>query len=170
MLIDRSKLIEVLEDAYSAYYDLVKDVDTELPLVFRADYRDRDEHYFFTKSAKIWANEKNEYCYLFSAPRFDPETVKACVDFALADGLPRVQPHKEHQCTNIKVVFVADEADEEVRKAVRKLSYTKNYKFGLWGFSNLLAGIVDVETQKTVTNRAGHELTPFFTKLFAVRA
>ena len=87
MLIDRSKLIEVLEDAYSAYYDLVKDVDTELPLVFRADYRDRDEHYFFTKSAKIWANEKNEYCYLFSAPRFDPETVKACVDFALADAV-----------------------------------------------------------------------------------
>ena len=147
-----------------------EDVQTGLPLVFRADYKDLDEHYWFVKSAKVWVNEKNEHAYLFSAPSFDADSVKACVDYALADGLPRVRPHKEHQCTNIKVVFLADTADEDVRKAVRKLRFTKNYKFGLWGFTNLLAGLVDLETEKTVTNAAGHELATFFKKLFAVRA
>ncbi len=94
MQIDRATFLEVLKDAYSAYYDLAEDAETELPLVFRADYKDLDEHYWFTKSAKVWVNEKNEHAYLFSAPSFDAESVRACVDFALADGLPRVKPHK----------------------------------------------------------------------------
>ena len=169
MQIERSRFIEVLKDAYSAYYNLDETVQTELPLVFRADYKNQDEHFWFTKSAKVWINEKNEYCYLFSAPSFDEERVRACTDYALADGLPRVKPHKNHQCTNIKVVFVADTADDEVRKAVRKLSFTKNYKYGLWGYTNLLAGITDLAEKKTVTNAPGHELVPFFKKLFAVR-
>lgn len=169
MLIERSRFIDVLKDAYSAYYNLVEDVETELPLAFRADYKDRDEQFFLVKSAKIWANEKNEYAYIFSAPRFDAALVKACADYALADGLPRVRPHKEHQCTNIKVVLVSDEAGEEAEKAVKKLRFSQNYKLGLWGYTNLLAGIVDMQSKKTVTNFAGHELAPFFTKLFAVR-
>lgn len=88
MAIDRATFIEVLKDAYSAYYDITEDVDTDLPLSFRAAYKNMDELFFITKSAKIWVNEKNEYCYVFSAPSFDAETVKACVDFALKDGLP----------------------------------------------------------------------------------
>lgn len=170
MQIERSQFVEVLKDAYSAYYDLHEDTETELPLAFRAEYKDRDEHYWFVKSAQVWINEKNEHAYIFSAPSFDADTVKACVDFALADGLPRVKPHKDHQCTNIKVVFLADKADETVRKAVKKLNFTKNYKFGLWGYTNLLAGITDLAEQKTVTNGPGHELVSFFKKLFAVRA
>jgi len=169
MAVDRETFIEVLKDSYSAYYDIHDDVQTGLPLAFRADYRDRDEHYWFVKSAQVWINEKNEFAYVFSAPSFDAESVKACTDYALADGLPRVKPHKEHQCTNIKVVFLADRADDTVRKAVKKLNFTKNYKFGLWGYSNLLAGITDLETRKTVTNGPGHELVTFFRKLFAVR-
>ena len=169
MLIERKQFIEVLKDAYSAYYDLSEDAAAQLPLVFRADYKDRDEHYWFTKSAKVWVNEKNEYAYIFSAPSFDREAVRACVDYAWKDGLSRVKPHKEHQCTNVKVVFLADTADEEVRRAVKKLSFSKSYKLGLWGYSNLLAGIVDLAERKTVTNAAGHELVPFFRKLFAVR-
>ncbi len=170
MTLDRATFLEVLKDAYSAYYDIHDDVQTALPLAFRADYKNRDELFFLVRSATIWGNEKNEYCYLFSAPAFSPDIVKACVDYAITDGLPRVKPHKEHQCTNIKVIFLADTADEEARKAVKKLSFTKNYKFGLWGFTNLLAGIVDMETRKTVTNAAGHELVPFFKKLFDLRA
>ena len=169
MSIERGVFLEVLKDSYSAYYSLVEDVETELPLVFRGDYKSRDEQYFLSKSAKIWGNEKNEFAYVFSAPRFDADTVRRCVDFAWDDAMPRVQPHKEHQCTNVKAVFVADSLDADVAKAVKKLSRTKNYRFGLWGFSNLLAGAVDLGERKTVTNAAGHELADYFRKLFAAR-
>ena len=163
MAIERPVMLEVLKDSYSAYYTIVEDVEeTGLPLAFRADYKARDEQYFFTKSAKIWANEKNEYAYIFAAASFDPETVKKCLDYAWEDMLPRVQPHKEHQCTNAKAVFLADTLDADTIKVIRKASRTKNYHFGLQGFSNLLAGGVDLSTQKTYTNAAGNELADYF--------
>ena len=169
MAIERPYMLEVLKDSYSAYYTLVENVETELPLAFRADFRARDEQYFLTKSAKIWGNEKNEYAYIFSAPSFDPELVKRCLDYAWEDMLPRVRPHKEHQCTNAKVVFLADSLDEETMKLIRKDNRTKNYRHGLQGYSNLLIGAVDLSSRKTYTNTAGKELAAYFKKLFAAR-
>ena len=169
MAIERSVFLDILKDSYSAYYSIAEVEEGELPLAFRADYQARDEQYFLSKNAKIWGNEKNEFAYVFSAPVFDPALVRRCVDWAWEDGMPRVKPHKEHQCTNIKVVFIADSLDEETKKAVKKQSRTKNYRFGLYGFSNLLTGAVDLSDSSSVTNSAGHELSPYFRKLFAAR-
>ena len=170
MAFDRSEFLKVLKDSYSAYYSIVEDVKTDLPLAFRADYSSRDERYWLAKSIKYWSNEKNEYAYVFSAPSFTPEEVNRCMDWAIADMLPRVKPHGEHQCTNVRTVFLVDTATEETRKAVRKTRFTRSYHHGLQGFTNLLAGITELSTQKTVTNREGHELVPYFKKLFAARA
>ena len=170
MAIPRETFTEILKDSYSAYYSIVENIDTDLPLAFRADYCSRDERYWLTKSVKIWGNEKNEFCYIFSAKSFSPELAEKCMDWALADGLPRVKPHSEHQCTNVKVILIADSADEAVKKTVAKRAFTKNYRFGLHGYTNLLTGLTDLGTEKTVTNREGHELVPYFKKLFAARA
>ena len=61
MAITREVFTKVLKDSYSAYYSIHDDMETELPLAFRADYGARDEKYWLTKSVKVWANEKNEY-------------------------------------------------------------------------------------------------------------
>ena len=73
MAIDRATFLEIVKDAYSAYYTIlpVEEGEEELPLAFRAEYKVRDEQYFFVKSANIWSNEKYEYCFVFSAPSFD---------------------------------------------------------------------------------------------------
>ncbi len=92
------------------------------------------------------------------------------MEWAWQDGIPRVKPHSEHQCTNVKVIFIADSVDGATAESVQKMSRTKNYKFGLHGYSNFLTGITDLGTEKTVTNREGHELVPYFKKLFAARA
>ena len=69
-----------------------------------------------------------------------------------------------------KVIFIADSVSEETARTIKKKSATKNYKFGLHGYSNLLTGVTSLGTEKTVTNSAGHELVPYFKKLFAARA
>ena len=173
MAIPVSVFSDILKDAYSAYYSIHDDpaeLNPELPLVFRGDYASRDERYWLTQSVKYWGNEKNEYAYIFAADTFSPEQVQRCMEWAWNDGMPRVKPHGEHQCTNVKLVFIADSVPPETEKAIQKMSRTKSYKFGLHGYSNLLAGITDLGTEKTVTNREGHELVPFFKKLFAARA
>lgn len=170
MAIDRESFLKVLEDAYSAYYNIVPDVDAGgLPLVFRADYFSRNEMYFILKQNTIWGNETNEYLYLFSAERFDPDTVNKCMDYAIADMLPRVKPHKEHQYTNAKTVFVADSFDDETIKLIRKKKYSKSYNHSLFGYSTLLTVAVDLARQKAFTNSAGHDQQKFFKKLFSLR-
>ena len=171
MTIERGVFLEIVKDAYSAYYTIIpaEEGQEDLPLAFRAEYNVRDEQYFFVKSANIWKNEKHEYCFVFSAPAFDPALAKKCIDFSLQEMLPKVRPHKEHQCTNAKAVFLADTLDADTIKVIRRASRTKNYRFGLQGFSNLLAGGVDLSKQKTYTNAAGNELADYFRKLFAAR-
>ncbi|MEI3061448.1 MAG: hypothetical protein V8S72_00165 [Oscillospiraceae bacterium] len=76
--------------------------------------------------------------YMFAAESFDKELVDNCIDFALADGLPRVKPHKEHQYTNIAAIFVAESFDPATAKHIAKRSFSKSYKFSLHGYTELL--------------------------------
>ena len=168
MRIEREKFLNTLADSFSAYYDLhMAEGEQELPLSFRADYFSRAERYWLTKNITIWGNETNEFAYVFSAPSFDQALAARCIDYALDDGLPMVKPHKEHQYTNIKVILLADSVEQDVARYVKKRSFSKSYKFSLYGFSTLKSAIVDLGSQKTVTNSAGHELVSYFSKLFA---
>ena len=169
MPIERQSFLTILEDSFSAYYDIVPQEHPTLPMVFRGDYLKRDERYWLMKSIPIWASETGEFAYIFSAEQFSPELAKACIDFALEDGLPRVKPHKDPQHTDIKVRLIADSAQEETRRLVQKSSFTKNYHHSFWGFSNLLAAIVDLQEKKTYPNKAGYALEKYFRKLFDVR-
>lgn len=166
---ERQEFLEVLKDSYSAYYNVSEAAPEQAPLSFKAEYFSRDERYWLSKNIPIWGNETNEFAYVFSAPSFDKAAIDAAVKLALDDTLPRVKPHKEHQYTNAKVVFIADSVDDETAKYVSKQSFSKSYKFSLHGYTELKAGIVDLSTRKVATNRAGHELEKYFSKLFAGR-
>ena len=170
MAIERNQFLDILKDSYSAYYNISDaELPGDVPLVFRAEYFSRQEKYWIEKKNTIWGNETNEYAYVFSASSFDRELIKKCIDFALGEALPKVKPHKEHQYTNVKVVLVADNLDENEIKELTKREFSKSYKFSFHGFTNLLSAAVDLEKQKTYTNRAGSRLADFFKKLFAVR-
>ena len=168
---DRAEFLDVLKDSFSAYYDLFPENEdaAPLPLIFRADYYSRAEKYWLSKSITVWANETNEFAYIFSAPAFDAGLVDKCIEYALFEGLPRVKPHKEHQYTNIKVIFVADAFDDDTVAYVRKKKFSKNYHFSLHGFTELKTAAVDLQRQKAFPNRAGQELGDYFRKLFAAK-
>lgn len=171
MAIERDTFLDVLKDAYSAYYTLKPGEGAgELPLSFRAEYHSRDELYFFVKSANIWGNEKNEFAYIFSAPGFDAALAERCMDWALEDMLPRVKPHKEHQYTNAKVILIADALGQDAVDAVRKKHFSKSYGLlSVHGYTELITAGVDLSRAKTFANRAGNDLPKFFGKLFALR-
>lgn len=172
MALDRELFLNIVKDAYSAYYTIVDPLeeDVDLPMAFRAVYDALDERYFLTKSAKIWANEKFEYAYVFSAPSFDLETAGRCMDRALQDMLPKVKPHKQHQYTNCKVILIADSLSDDVIELVKKRSFSKSYGFlSTQGYTELLAAAVDLRKEKTYTNKVGNGLNKFFDKLFALR-
>ena len=168
MAIERQDFLRYLQDSFTAYYNITENDGsiTELPLCFQADFLQRGEKYWITKSVHIWANETNEFCYVFSDEFFDRSTAAKCIDFALDDGLPRVKPHKEHQYTNIKVIFVASAFEEDALEDIRSRKFSKSYHHSFWGYSSLLTGAVDLSSEKVVTNRAGAELVKYFRKIF----
>jgi hypothetical protein len=170
MALDRLQFLKALEDSYSAYYNIKKsDSKTELPLIFEADFYKRDERYFMIKSANLYGNEMNEFVYVFSEESFSKELSDACIQYAMDDGLPRVKPHKEHQYTNIKVIFVADSFDEEAEKDIASRRFQKSYHFSLWGYSSLITAAVNVRSETVRTNVAGREMKKYFSKLFTAQ-
>ena len=170
MAFDRLAFLGVLEDSYAAYYNIIKEnLPEEFPIAFRADFYKRDERYWLTKSVKYYGNETNEFVYVFSADSFTGENADACIRYALEERLPRVKPHKEHQYTNIKVIFIANEYEPEALKAISSFRFQKSYHFSLWGYSNLLTTAVDVNDEKVWTNPAGREMKKYFSKLFAAQ-
>ena len=93
------------------------------------------------------------------------------MDFALNEMLPKVKPHKQHQYTNCKVIFIADTLDGAMIDAVRKKKFSKSYGFlSTEGYTELLAAAVDLSAQKAYANRVGQDLEKFFGKLFALRS
>lgn len=170
MAIDRIDFLDALADSYSAYYDIRRsEPGGELPLIFEADYYSRAERFWLTKKITVWANETNELAYIFSAPTFDESLASKCIDFALADALPKVKPHKEHQYTNVKVLLVADVFDKPVLKFIQRKAFSKSYRHSLYGFTLLKAAAVDLSREKAFPNKAGYELSGYFKKLFTAR-
>lgn len=168
MAIDRVEFLEFLKGSYSAYYDILPPEEAlELPLAFKADYFQRSEAYWLSKKITTWANETNEFCYVFSAEFFDRSTVSKCMDYALDDGLPRVKPHREHQCTNIKAVFVASAFDDDALREIKSRRFQKAYRYSLWGYSHFCAGAVNLSNEKITVNAAALDLKKYITKLFA---
>ena len=168
MTVERERLIELLEDSYSAYYNISKEnLPAGLPLVFRAEFFKRDERYWLSKQIPIYGNEENEYFYLFSAPEFDVKSVSEAVDFALNEALPKVKPHKEHQYTNVKTLFVADSFSDEAVEFIKKKNFQKSYHFSFWGYSSLITCGVKTPECTVFYNRAGATMKSYFSKLLA---
>ena len=156
---DRSVILERLFVSYSAWYDVSPgDMGSGLPLQAMCLHHTRSEKYVLSKKAKLWAVELNDFLYLFSMPTLEKDQVEACVLFSIEDALPRVKPHKEHMYSFITAVFVADEADDDALKHVRKRKFFKSYKWGLCGSSPLKTAALDIRREKIVANNMGRDL------------
>ena len=98
------------------------------------------------------------------------ETVNRWTDWAVQDMLPKVKPHKEHQYTNAKVIFVADSLEKDAIRAVQKKRFSRSYgPLSVHGYTELITAAVDLSQSKAFANPAGNDLPKFFGKLFALR-
>jgi hypothetical protein len=129
-----------------------------LPLIAVCQHHTRSEKYVLSRKAMLWAVEVNDYLYLFSMPKLEKEQAQACISFSIEDALPRVKPHKEHMYSFITVVFVADEAEQDALKFIRRRRFNKSYKWGIYGSSPLKTAVLDIEKGKVETNNMGRDL------------
>jgi len=156
---DRSAILDRFINTYRSSYDIISgDMASGLPLEAVCQHHTRSEKFILIKKARLWAIEMNDYLYLFNVAKLVKEQVEACILFSIEDALPKVKPHKEHMYSFITAVFLADMAEQDALKYIKRRRFTKSYKLGIYGSSPLRLAALDIGQEKIVTNNMGRDL------------
>ncbi len=153
----RNFILPRITEAYSAYYDINK-MDGSTSLFARCDYHSRNSQYVLVKRAEIWASENHEYLYLHTVDTATTDVVSAIMDSTLADGEPRIVPHKTHMYTHLSAVIVCDSMSPDVVPLLKKMKKHRDYRLSLHGWMEFKIAVVDLSTGKIYTNPKGSQL------------
>lgn len=158
---NRQSILERLRAAYSVWFDVS---DGEGPESLFCQFHSRSEKYVLVKRAQLWAAENNEYVFIYSTPYLGSAEWQRFTEHALAEGQKHVVPHREHMYSYITAIILADDMDLSIIKDVRRIRFTKNYKFSLHGWSTLRVAALDVGKGAVYSNRQGKPVGKFLKK------
>ena len=156
MEMTRQERLEKLLKAYSHHYDIERDVNAEggcYPAA--ATFYMRDENYAFIREAVISAYEQYEYVYFYMTEHLDAAAAKELLDRTLKAGMARIKPHKEHRCSYVTLVILADTVDEEAKTLIQKTRFQKNYRLALHGWMEYHIAAMECSTNSFLSNPAG---------------
>ena len=123
-----------------------------------AEFHEHGEKYVLSRRAKLWEVSSNEYVFFEMTEHLTEDTLARLTAFMKEQVLPAVvKPHPNHMFSNISLVVIADAVDESVERAVRKTRFRKNFRWGLWGWSDLRVAVVDVGAADA--SHGGHVMT-----------
>lgn len=130
--------------------------------------------YVLVKKAELWRANCYEHTF-FSCEdilheerltRFYQEIVEYIEPEIVRSGNNCME--KDHMYTYITGIFICDhEISEEVKKALRKFRFFKNYRMGLRGYAEARVLVFDMEKHKVYGNRAAKDLIKGYKKVFA---
>lgn len=153
---DKHEALEKLLNAYAHSYDISRDVETEggsYPAA--AHFFLRDEHYLVRRDKKFYATEQHDYTYFYLTDRLDAETLRREVERAKEAGLKEIRPHKEHMCSYITLVILADEIDPEAKTLIKRTRFRKNFRLALHGWMEFHIAAMECSTSSFLSNPAG---------------
>lgn len=153
---EKQAKLETLLNAYTSYFDIQRDVAAgDVTFAAMAKYHSRSGKYILVKSAKIWSIEMNEYIYFSLADRLDIDTFTTLYEHARDAGLALIHPHSEHMYSHVSLVILADNIDEDAKKALRKTRFRKSFWLALHGWMEFRTAAIDLSTGEIISNSAG---------------
>ncbi len=162
------ELLQRFLEAYRVYFN-VEEAALGEPWAARAVFSSVQEQYFLLKSAKIAGVESNEYVYFALRDRGDPEEVEELCRLAWEEGIARVHPGPEHKSSDVTLILITGEdPGEELRRAVRRIRYSKTYKM-LRGFSTFRVAVIGSPSGEAVYNSQGKLLKGLVTDIVRKR-
>ena len=148
--------LERLLNAYSHEYDVTRDVLVEggsFPAT--AFFLLRDEHYLVRRDKKFYATEQHDYTYFYVAEHLDVAELQAQIDLSLKAGMAQVKPHKEHMCSYVTLVILAETIDPEAKKLLKRTRFHKNFRLALYGWMEYHIAAMECSTMSFFSNPAG---------------
>lgn len=147
-----------LLDIYSHIYDIERNVEiagSHYPAA--ATYFLRDENYLISKQHVLSAVEQHEYVTFLVTDHLDAPTLEKHIALTRQDGLSRIHPTKEHMCSFVTLVVLADTIDPEAKRLIKRTRFRKNYRMTFHGWMEYHVAAMEVSTNSFLSNPAGRE-------------
>ena len=125
--------LDRLLNVYSHHYDIARDVTVEggsFPAT--AFFYLRDENYLISRQHVLSAVEQHEYVYFFLADHLDAATLQSQIELSKRAGLANVKPHKEHMCSYVTLMVLANTIDPEAKRLIRRTRFRKLFVYTPW--------------------------------------
>lgn len=161
---NKQQIIEHLLLSFKKYYNIYKTQD-ELQQVELKDYyalaefHSINQQYFLVKSLHISDADEHEYVYFALFDELNQEQLNSISEKTWNAGLQKINVYNGHKKSDIKLIIIADRFSENLKKTAKKIKYRKNFKHGLYGWSDFHLLAFDVENQSFACNRYGKDLT-----------
>ncbi len=157
---NKEEILEALLDTYGAYYNIKRE-DATKPFDAEAFLSNEAEQYFLVKAAKVASVNSYEYAYFALRQELSFSDLSELDSIAWEEGLKNVNANIDHKNTDIALLVICDKINDDVKESINNLKHSKNYKFGLWGFSNYRLVAIEAPSYTVLTNRRGRELKDF---------
>lgn len=154
------EIFDTISEAYEGYYNIERD-DCVEPFDAVGYLSNEAQQYFLVKAAHIASINSYEYVYFKKCPKLDDALLKELDGKAWEDGISRVKPSTDHKNTDVALIVITDKVADDVKGNIDEYKHSKNYKLGLYGFSNYRLVVIEAPTGLILTNRRGRDLTDF---------
>ena len=161
-------ILQALLNGYRASFDIYSPhslCGKELAAYCR--FSSRSEKYVLIKRAVIWAAESNEHVLILEVPRLDQSIVIELSEYLKSVEKACVEPHKDHMVSLITLFLLVGETERDGKAALKRLRFSKSYKFSVHGYSSARAVAFDLNLKEFISNAAGKTLVPYYKKRLA---
>lgn len=151
--------LDKLLAAYSHHYLVERDVRVEGgSFAAAAEFYLRDENRLLTREHIFSAFEQHEYVYFFVIDHLDAATLRQQIALSQQAGLARVRPHKEHMCSFVTLVILADTITPDAAALLRRTRLRKNFRFRLHGWLEYRIAAMDASQGRFYANPDGRDV------------
>lgn len=166
------ELFEQLLISYQTSYDIEQPYEINGDIYdAHASFNVSSAKYVLIKKAELWRADCFEHAFFKCVKRLEMKDldlflkhVENYIEPELVRG-GKSCPEKDHMYTFMTGIFICDDGvSEEVKRAVKKQSYLKNYRFGIRGYSEVRLLVFDLKEKKIFGNRAAKEMVKGYTK------
>lgn len=171
---DENVFLDRLLEEYSNSFDLVRNF--EIGSV-RADaygyFSTISEKYVISPKANLWSIHGYEHILFLirdSITLKDIDEIKDLMSLHMAPELVckgNKYPEKDHMYSYLTIAFLSKSSpDDEVKEAVRKFRYEKNYLMTIRGHVEGHVVLMDLSTGKAIANKQAKHLAAYYEKIF----
>ena len=149
---------------FEAYYTIEPGT---APFAAQAVFHTQGEGYFLVRSAKYAECNSSEFVYFALEPELTPERARELAEAAWQAGQSRVQPSFSQHFSDVLLIVLTDRLPSA--SCLRKIRYSRSYRFGLMGYSRLRMAAAEPASGRVAGNPLGKGLDRLLGRVFERR-